>query len=467
MYLFARFRVHDEDFDLSSNSNWLKVRTTVSVNNSKKQFMRSRSIPMSASSYYDKLEMVFQHFGYNVSHVVHFGRSCAPVLLEFAEVLVTLIEQLGNWRHTTYNKAYSLNMPWDALRAAAGFRKEKGYYRLPRNQLAVPVALKALVFPNVERARKNFSQMTKQQRFFLPMSEKFLAVMDHLAGVFVQDICQMRCQGRDSHQLYSDPFFQEPVFLDFEHRFKEVFAFHSNPVNDPTFDPIKRAAPLIGHHLGDLKGITHQGFKALNHQVAVLHQQNETLSAAMTQQLLLSQHMYHVIGSAVHAGHAALTGSPLRAQPNVTPVMNSPTRTPCHTETVTRTTATPVVQGISFPEFDRLSYDSIEMIYNDWFGEDDSPFAPHGGVKNLYENKQWRKSLGNNPSKREADKKMLQKMKRIGTYMENYISNNKTKDLLVSHLRQMVEESPKSSETLTGIDKLIQDGMLKKINTTN
>ena len=34
IYLFARFCVHDEEFDLSKNSNWMKVRTTVSVKNS-------------------------------------------------------------------------------------------------------------------------------------------------------------------------------------------------------------------------------------------------------------------------------------------------------------------------------------------------------------------------------------------------------------------------------------------------
>jgi hypothetical protein len=210
-YLFARFRVHDEEFDLSHNSNWLKVRTIVAVNNNKKQFEAARFRPISSTSYYQKLATVFQHFGYHVSHVIHFGRSCAPVLLEFAEVMTALIEQLGNWQHTTYNKSYSLNLPWEALRAAAGFRKEKGYYKLPRNQLPVPVELRRFVFPNVERARKNFRQLSEQRQFCLPMSEKFLSVMDHLAGVFVQDICQMRYEGRDSHQLYTDPFFQAKV----------------------------------------------------------------------------------------------------------------------------------------------------------------------------------------------------------------------------------------------------------------
>jgi hypothetical protein len=192
LYLFARFQVHDEEFDLSDNTKWLKVRTTVAVNNNKKQFASSRFRPMSPSTYYDKLAQVFQLFGYNVSHVIHFGRSCTPVLLEFAEVLTSLIEQLGNWQHTTYSKSYSLNLPWEAMRAAAGFDKDKGWYRLPHNQLPVPIELRRLVFPNVEKARQLFRQLPREQQYCLPMAEKFLNVMDHLAEVFVQDVCQMR-----------------------------------------------------------------------------------------------------------------------------------------------------------------------------------------------------------------------------------------------------------------------------------
>ena len=91
IYLFSQFCVHDEEFNLSKNSNWIKVQTTVSVKNSAKQFKKSRKAPMTSGSYYEKLAFIFDFFRYNVSHVIHFGRSCAPVLLEFAEVLTQAI----------------------------------------------------------------------------------------------------------------------------------------------------------------------------------------------------------------------------------------------------------------------------------------------------------------------------------------------------------------------------------------
>ena len=111
IYLFSQFCVHDEEFNLSKNSNWIKVQTTVSVKNSAKQFKKSRKTPMTSGSYYEKLAYIFDFFGYNVSHVIHFGRSCAPVLLEFAEVLTQTIEQLGNWNTTVYHQSYFLNLP--------------------------------------------------------------------------------------------------------------------------------------------------------------------------------------------------------------------------------------------------------------------------------------------------------------------------------------------------------------------
>ena len=247
-----------------------------------------------------------------------------------------------------------------------------------------------------------------------------------------------------------------------------MFAFHIDPRNDPTIDPMKRAAPLMGHHLGDLKSITHQGLQSLNRQVDVLHQQNETLCAAMSRQVQLSQHMCNAIGSAVNAAHAAHTQSPVVALPNIAP-LTSPTIPPAgetgvvttpHSptrQTATAAAATADTPNSVFPEFDRLSYESIEQTYDDWFGDNESLYAPHGGIKQLYDNKQWRKSLGCDASKREADKKMLQKMKRIGEYMENYINNGKTKEQMAFHLRELLSNSPKNKETLTGIDKLLKD----------
>ena len=473
MCLFARFRIHDEEFDLSDNCNWLKVRTTVAVDNNARQFDKSRFKCMTAGTHCDKLAIMFQHFGHNISHVMHFGRSCAPVLLEFAEVMTALIEQLGNWRHTVCDKWCSLNLPWEALRAAAGFRKEKGFCRLARNKVPVPAELRKSVFPNVERARQKFELLSTEEQCCLPVATEFLAVMDHSAEVFVQDICQMRCEGRDSHQLHTDPFFEDPRFLQCEESFKESFRCHSDPADDPALDPVRKAAPLMGHHLGDLKVITHQGFQSSGSQVTALNSQNETLCAAMVNQTQLTEHICHVIGSAATAAHAAHTHAPSP----VAAALAAPTTSPCMPATtspsVTTATAEPMEptapehptrneEGPLFPEFDRLCHESIEQTCNDWFGEGDSPCTSHGGIKTLCDNKAWRKSSGKVPGKREADKKMLQKMKRTGGCIECAMDSGKTKEEVASQLREMTAKSPKSKEALAGIDALLKNEFAEK-----
>ena len=69
-YLFARACVHDEEFDLTNNAGWFKVRTAVAVNNSKKQFAAADFWPMLASAHCTKLETKFQHLNCHVSFIL-------------------------------------------------------------------------------------------------------------------------------------------------------------------------------------------------------------------------------------------------------------------------------------------------------------------------------------------------------------------------------------------------------------
>ena len=79
------------------------------------------------------------------------------------------------------------------------------------------------------------------------------------------------------HQLYQDPFFQDPLFIEYETKFIETLAVSNNPRNNPTLDTIKHAAPLMGHHLGDLKAYTYQGFKHIQWRMDNLHCQTQEM----------------------------------------------------------------------------------------------------------------------------------------------------------------------------------------------
>ena len=61
--LFACFRAHGEQFNLSNNSNWLKVCTAVVVDNDARQFDKSCFKCMTAGAHCNKLAITFRHFG--------------------------------------------------------------------------------------------------------------------------------------------------------------------------------------------------------------------------------------------------------------------------------------------------------------------------------------------------------------------------------------------------------------------
>ena len=144
---------------------------------------------------------------------------------------------------------------------------------------------------------------------------------------------------------------------------------------------------------------------------------------------------------------------------NNSPSPNSPPDNPLENEMFQTTGGDNAVHNNTqptMPQFDRLAYTTLDQIYNDWFGESDSIFSTWGGVKALYNNKDFRKALGTEKTKCDADKKMLQKMRRIGEYIEASITPQNDKQCVFMHIRQLIAASPKNAESLTGIDKLLQ-----------
>ena len=166
---------------------------------------------MGASTYYNKLRSIFQGLGYNVSHIRHFGRAVGPVLLEFEEVLSSFIKDLGLWERGIFDRHYSSNMAFPALRAAAGHKAEKGFMWLPRARSIPHEELLSMIFPIIEEAKEAFySSLIEVQR----ERKNVIKVFHHLATVLVQDACWMMNQtDRASHAIFSEPFFHSEPFL--------------------------------------------------------------------------------------------------------------------------------------------------------------------------------------------------------------------------------------------------------------
>ena len=458
MYLFCRFHLHQEEFDLSDTKSWGNVRTAVALNVSSEAFKSSRIKKMRSNTYYEKITKVFAAHGKNASHVLHFGRSCLPVLLELAEVMTEVIQQLGGWEMDQFLKHYSLNMPWEGLRVAAGHEKLIGFYRSSRDFLRVIHQLRRLTYSNVYAAIDRFLLLPESEQLKLPTARKFIRVMDHLAEVFIQDCCELRYLGRTQHLMFTHPLFQHPLFLQYEKDFRAAYPTVVDPRNDPTLNPLNRVYPMMGLHIGEIKCQLSQGFHVMQQQMGMLSERMDTMNQSSSQ---MRMHFDRVIQGAYEAHMAspyrdvAVGQNPVRS-----PTVVSPPDVTQHCTTVFDNCTDEgdscfAPSHVTYPAFDRLAYDSIERIVDDWFGLGNSPYKLLGGLSKLYDKADFRKSITGGKEKVQADKKMLQKMRRIGDYFEENKANLGGLDQVVEHLRKLQKTSNKTKETITGIDQLI------------
>lgn len=154
LYLYARFLCHEEEFDLTNNKQWFNIKCCVAHDQSRTY---QNEVPITYQTFYTAMKDAYKDIGENPRHVVHFGRSEGPSLLELEEVEPNFIKLLGNWDLKVFEQHYSARMPFQAMRVAAGFKKEKGSYYLPRATMVPSQSLILKVFPSLTRARSLIS----------------------------------------------------------------------------------------------------------------------------------------------------------------------------------------------------------------------------------------------------------------------------------------------------------------------
>lgn len=470
MYLFARFNCTNEDLDFSSNRHWYNITTLVGLGNRTDEYFASdkyeahRREGIQGKSYYTKIRTIMKKFGMDSSHAEHFGRAFLPVALELGEVMLTEISDLGYWSRGTLLNNYALNMPWHALRVAAGFPKDKGHYRVARGVIKVPLELQKKVFPNIERAKATFRLLPEETQLARSTARRFFDLMEYLSIVLVQDACALmfHLPERATHRLFQEPFFKCTEFREYQNKFLQAYPPLIHPSNDPTIDPIKRFNPIVGHHLGNLSTFQHQ----TNQLLACLVQENFKYKALLEQIYYGEAPLSRRFEDAVTAFTSTWQNSPTRKrtrdcafvdyeeeQEATTPLFCARTRPTTVLTTPALPHACPHDNGNTnaYPEFKSTSYSSLEHMYNDYVGGPESPFRHHGGLIELGKNQHpFRKNLSG------SEKKMLQRLRRICEYVDSEIRQGKTKDVVFAALRHDISQTPKK-ESLSGLDNMLRD----------
>ena len=458
----------DEDFDLSSNDAWFNLRTSVSFNSTANSDPTPRHKTQGSSTYYDEMKKAFKAIMENPSHVRHFGRCAGPAFLELEEVNPEYIKELGNWLHGVFELHYSSKIGWEALRVAAGFPKEKGLYYVPRSHIKPPDSLKPQVFPNVQRAKAAFFALPPEQQLQHTTACNFLSVMDHLAEVFLQDACCLMLE-RFDHNLFLHEFFLQEQFLQYRQRFNQEYTRLTHPSNDPTVDKVKKAAPLIGHHIGSLHVQqmyhNHLLHGMRNDLLGILSDHNQFVIERFDYIAHQLNHVNYVGDAIVHA-HQNSPFRPTRPPP-VTPESPNATASPYPEDATTTTSpALPTIRSPpriehrpgpgmdpippqTFPPFPSR-FSSLEEMYNDWHGLESTLFANVGGIKSLSVMKEYRKEQS------EATKKALRRLAFFARFVEHEMENGSTLTSIFSEIKEAFKTTSKTEITLSGTETVLR-----------
>jgi hypothetical protein len=128
--------------NLLKRAEWYDLPLLSTTNNVKKQL-----------SYMEQnraMTTALQFAGVISTSITHINRKTGAQLAELGGASSSEIARAGGWAQGVMENVYLSNLPREAMRSVAGFRKDRGGFYLPR-AVQVPSSLLVQVFPMVEK----------------------------------------------------------------------------------------------------------------------------------------------------------------------------------------------------------------------------------------------------------------------------------------------------------------------------
>lgn len=415
-YLFARFNFSGEKFDLSSNPHWYEIKTIVATGDTSHAFDNTKGIHK--NTYTDALAAAFKRLAISLKKKGHIGRSLGPGLLQLEEVCQLQIKELGRWMMDVFERHYSNGIPFPAMRVAAGFKKERGSFFMPRSMFEPSQELKDMVFPNIKDAQRAFSQLPQETQVRLKGARDFLRSMDYLASVFLQDSAFFMSSPTDGegryHALFEAEIFKTPQYQEFYHRFVVGYVSAIRPENNPTIDPIKKAMPSLAHTLVSVqnqvgsvaKNVINSSLTAQQNSrhLHQLHSDNERLRQYVQKRdYQWQQYILNCTRAMIQVPVA--TESPEQSETNTACPMTvdnpfgSPTPTPVGAARPPFTVTPSEPPKPIYPAPSQHYY-RVTDILSDFHGDMGSEYFNAGGLRSLSTDRMWTNNLSASEKKR-------------------------------------------------------------------
>ena len=250
---------------------------------------------MHKGAYTKKITMCLKALGISSRKKEHIGRDTAPAIMDMEEVCGLDQRNMGNWAVDVYQRSYSKRLPLGALRALAGYSKEKGRYKNPRTTFKGEEEHEQLakqIFPWVDLILSD-AEINNHET-----SKGFLTFLSNMRWVILQDAAIfIKVHGR-THCLF-DTFphiFKSDLFEDYA---KKVLSYMDEAL-DPNDINIEKVLPGVLQKFDQ----QNESLKEIKEDIDKLkcNMNRDNIKADMSTNIreelhLFSQHIGNAIGS--------------------------------------------------------------------------------------------------------------------------------------------------------------------------
>ena len=261
-YLFWRYYVEGEPWPCFDKSqDWFNIK-----------FLKSGKDPTKALDYRthkSSIDCAFKEIGILSKAKTHAARGSGARMAELGGASEDHIRRLGRWNNNSMDNCYLTNLPREAMRALAGFSPERGCFFLDRAALEPSLALKRLLFPELERTLQKIVSGQCQDTI---AARGFLELLDRMRTVVLQDSVLMISE-HPQHPIWKHEIFSSDLYRIFAQNLKQSFQTSS----DPAETVLQKAMPALSEKLGaihsDLKSTFSTQIAPISKDVAKLQDQ--------------------------------------------------------------------------------------------------------------------------------------------------------------------------------------------------